>query len=151
MRTPSPHETQLRREHPRLVLAMTDGFTRRPLAQALRGEGYQVLEAGSALQLLGYLAHGVIATVGRVVPDVVVTEAAFADVLVGLRRTLTTVAVVVLSPRGAPPPRGDVARLGAALVLESPPTPHTLSRALRALEPPLRWSEGTEQPTTATI
>jgi PleD family two-component response regulator len=151
MRTPSAPETQLRHEYTRVVLAMTDSFARRPLAQALRAEGFQVLEAGSPLQLLGYLAHGVIATVGRVVPDAVVIEADFVDVLVGLRRTLTTVAVVVLAPGDAARARDAAVRVGAALVIESPPTTHTVSRALRALEPPLRRSEATAQPATATI
>lgn len=153
MATPS---TDPRLEHARVLLAMSDSRARHNLARGLRAEGYEVVEASNGLQLLERLASGIVATLGRGLPDVVVTDAdmgglAGLDVLVGMRRTLTSVALLVLADPGDAQAHADAARAGAAAVLDAPPGILELSRALHALRPPTRWTSVVDVPAIASI
>ncbi len=134
-----------RLEHARVLLAMSDSHARHALARGLRAEGYHVVEAANGLQLLERLASGMVATRGRSLPDIVVTDAdmgglAGLDVLVGMRRTLVGVALVVLADPGDAQAHADAARAQASLVLDAPPTIIDLSRALRSLRAPTSWA-----------
>jgi DNA-binding NtrC family response regulator len=108
---------------PRVLLAEDDAEMREMIAQVLRRDGYDVIEARDGFQLLQYLATHTPAAedaVDIVISDIRMPGKTGLDVLAGLRFADPATPVVLITGFGDLRTHLEAKRLGAAAVLDKP-------------------------------
>lgn len=117
--------THSKRRSARILVAEDDREMRMLIASMLRGEGHDVVEAGSGLVALDVLGAA-IATTGRrrpfdlIVSDVRMPGRTGIEILAGLRRNDWMTPVVLITAFGDDELHERCYRLGADLVLDKP-------------------------------
>jgi CheY-like chemotaxis protein len=109
---------------PRILLAEDHDDTRALLACMLRQQGYEVTEATSGYDLLGEIAEAWLNRSGRL-PDLIITDIRMPGpsglrVLEGLRASVWSMPVVVITAFGDAATHVEALRLGAHVVLDKP-------------------------------
>lgn len=122
----------------RVLLAEDDSELRALIAQALRGDGYQVLEVADGAQLVDRLADAVSADgsldgFDLVVSDVKMPGFTAIDVLSAMRPFLARTPVVLITAFGDPRTHERAKRLGASIVIDKPFDLDDLRQSLREL------------------
>jgi CheY-like chemotaxis protein len=111
--------------HRRVLVAEDDASLRRMIAAVLRGDGYDVVEAGDGLELLGQIEA--ILAGGRarsdefvILADVNMPGLTGMDVLAILRCASAAPAVILMTAFGDREVHAEARELGAAAVLDKP-------------------------------
>jgi DNA-binding response OmpR family regulator len=112
-------------EGARVLLAEDDAELRSLLADALRAQGYQVVELGDGEALLEFVArrlrsNGSIQGVDVLVSDIKMPGFSGMDVLVGLRRVADTTPVILITAFGDETTHELAHAFGAVAVLNKP-------------------------------
>ncbi len=110
---------------PNVLLAEDDDDLRAVLAEALRDDGCDVVEAVDGAAALEYLAAALAGRGGLVAPDVIVSDLRMPgysglDLLTRVRRWDDHVPVVLITAFGDQPIHETAERLGAVAVLDKP-------------------------------
>jgi len=141
--TPRPmsiHEALLVTTPPRVLLAEDDKEFRTILADTLRREGYEVIEARDGMQLSHFvgsllLSGNVLAPPDLIIADVHMPGQSGLDVLVELRRADWRIPVILITGFGDEDLHGEAARWGAAAVFDKPFDLDDLRRAVLEVAP----------------
>jgi len=123
---------------PRVLLADDDPDLRDVLAEALRAEGFDVLEAKSGAQLLDMIAPSLLGKQGAPPAELVVSDLRMPgitglSVLGGLRQLDRTLPFILITAFADPETHAVARRLGATAVLDKPFDVKTLIRLARDL------------------
>jgi len=110
---------------PRVLLAEDDDPMRRLLANALRGDGFEVIEASSGAELVERIRTHLIhpkdgRTVDLIISDIRMPWASGLTVLEGLRRHNRATPVILITAFGDQETHLEAKRLGAAAVFDKP-------------------------------
>ncbi|MGB2987490.1 MAG: response regulator [Phycisphaerae bacterium] len=113
-----------RRSSPRIALGEDDVEMRRVLADRLRDNGYEVVEAENGLALIDAIASAARdqgqAEFDLIVSDIRMPEMTGLRFLVELRKHDRTTPVILVTAFGDAATRADAYRLGAGAVLDKP-------------------------------
>jgi CheY-like chemotaxis protein len=120
-RTPSAPPSRA----PRAIIAEDVEDVRRVLAVALRGMGYEILEASSGGELLDQLADGLLSGDPKSRPDVIITDVRMPgltgiEILAGLRHAGWQTPIVLMTAYADPELREEVRRLGGDALFAKP-------------------------------
>ena len=137
---PVPHREPKKKPSPRVVVAEDQPEMRALIANTLRREGYEVIEAIDGSMLLDILIETLDNTVNPQIPDLIVTDiwmpgCSGLEVLARLRRFDWSTRVIVITAFGDETAHTEARRLGAALVLDNPFDLATLRAAAQKLAP----------------
>ncbi len=121
---------------PRILLAEDDRAMRQLLAVALRGEGYEVVEAEDGFELVDYLrcpptVEGRSRRFDLVVSDIRMPILSGMDALKCMRDSDPTTPMILITAFGDPRTHAEARRLGANLVLDKPFQMEELKTAVR--------------------
>jgi CheY-like chemotaxis protein len=111
---------------PRCVLVAEDDLEmRRLIAQTLRKDGYQVVEARDGVELLAYVKHSLYYGASRPFPSLIISDIRMPgwsglEVLSALRRIDPCVPVLLITAFGDACAHAEAQRLGATEVLDKP-------------------------------
>jgi DNA-binding response OmpR family regulator len=136
----SIHEALLANNPPRVLLAEDDHDMRALLAETLRREGYEVIEARDGTQLLHFIARLLLSGNLADPPDLIISDVLMPgqnglDVLVELRRADWRIPVILITAFGDEELHGEAARWGASAVLDKPFELDDLRRAVQGVAP----------------
>lgn len=130
-------ESRILEERTEVVVAEDDDDMRRLVVQALRDEGFHVVEARNGWELLELVGARMMSRDGRslglIVTDVRMHGLTGLEILAGLRENDWSTPVVLMTAFGDPALHTEAGRLGALAVFDKPFD----VRALRALVRPL--------------
>ncbi len=137
---PDPHREPKKKPSPRVVVAEDQPEMRALIANTLRRQGYEVIEAIDGSMLLDILIETLDNTVNPQIPDLIVTDiwmpgCSGLEVLARLRRFDWSTRVIVITAFGDETAHTEARRLGAALVLDKPFDLATLLAAAQKLAP----------------
>jgi CheY-like chemotaxis protein len=126
---------------PRVLVAEDHGFLRRAIRVALERDGYDVLEASNAEELVASIEASQAS--GEPAPDLILSDqgmpgASGLDVLLGLREAQWPLPFILMSAQLDARTEAEAYRLGARAVLEKPFDLQQLRRVVRealTLEP----------------
>ena len=109
----------------RVLVAEDDAALRRMIATVLRADGYEVIEAGDGLELLGHIESILAGERARsdefvILADVNMPGLTGMDVLAILRCTFAATAVILMTAFGDREVYAEARELGAAAVLDKP-------------------------------
>jgi DNA-binding NtrC family response regulator len=120
---------------PEVLLAEDDDDMRRLVRNALREEGFHVLEARSGWELLGLIGSRMLARGGQpldlIVTDVRMQGITGIEILEGLREGDWSTPVVLMTAFGDPKLHAEASRLGALAVFDKPFDLRALRRLVR--------------------
>jgi CheY-like chemotaxis protein len=110
---------------PRVLLAEDDSELRALLASALRGDGYDVVEAEDGAELFGEIATGMLRPGRPLAPDIVISDIRMPgksglEVVAGMRQDDWATPVILITGFGDPQTRAEAARLGVAAIFDKP-------------------------------
>jgi CheY-like chemotaxis protein len=128
---------------PRVVVADDDGDVRAVVAEVLRADGYEVVEASDGGELLALLESSAMAAsrgergvaVSAVVSDVRMPWFGGMDVLTALRCAAWSLPVILMTAYGDDETHAEARDLGASAVLDKPFDLDVLRRAVREAVP----------------
>lgn len=120
-----------------VLLAEDDPHLRELMADALREDGYEVIEAADGIELwnmiVSELELGPVHRPGLVISDIRMPGATGIEVLAALRECNTSMPVVLTTAFGDPETHAEAGRLGAETVLDKPFDIDDLRVAVRVL------------------
>jgi DNA-binding response OmpR family regulator len=110
---------------PRVLLAEDDDEIRVMLAQALRRDGMEVIEARNGRELKdfvdrGWLRDGRLQMPDLIVSDLYMPEMSGLEVLASVRKTSTTTPVILITAYGDEATRAEARRLGVTAFFDKP-------------------------------
>jgi DNA-binding response OmpR family regulator len=140
MQVESDSRLPLVERRPRLLLAEDDLEMRRLLAGALRQDGYEVVEVGDGVDLLGEVAATSNADAESAAFDIIVSDIRIPlltglDVLAILRIANRKTPVILITAFGDDETHAEAHELGAAAVFDKPLDLARLREAVRAAVP----------------
>jgi DNA-binding NtrC family response regulator len=122
-----------------VLVAEDDDDMRHLVAQALRDEGFRVVEARSGRELLGLIGSRMVKLggppLGLIVTDVRMSGATGLEILAGLRERDWSTPVILMTAFGDAKLHAEADRLGALAVFDKPFDVHALRRLLRPWVP----------------
>ncbi len=110
---------------PRVLLAEDDDEIRVMLAQALRRDGMEVIEARNGKELKSFVDQGWLRDGRLQVPDLIVSdlympEMSGLEVLAAVRKTNATTPVILITAYGDEATRAEARRLGVTAFFDKP-------------------------------
>lgn len=121
----------------KVLVAEDDDDMRHLVAQALRDEGFRVVEARSGWELLGLIGSAMLERGGNpldlIITDVRMHGVTGLEVLAGLREHDWSTPVVLMTAFGDPALHAEAGRLGALAVFDKPFDIRALQRLVRPL------------------
>ena len=110
---------------PRVIVAEAEPDVRQLVAVALRGLGYEIIEAKSGAELLDHLGDGLLYDDPAGRPDVIISDIRMPgltglEILAGLRQAEWPTVIVLMTAYADRHTREEAARLGADAFFEKP-------------------------------
>jgi CheY-like chemotaxis protein len=111
---------------PRIIVAEDEADVRQLVAVALRGLGYEIIEARSGAELLDEIGDGLLEEGGSARrPDVIISDIRMPgltglEILAGLRQAEWSTAIVLMTAYPSPETREEAERLGADAFFAKP-------------------------------
>jgi CheY-like chemotaxis protein len=113
------------RRAPRVIIAEDEPDVRQLVAVALRGLGYDIIEASSGAELLDELGDALLRGSAAERPDIIITDIRMPgltglEILAGLRQARWPTAIVVMTAYADLATREEASRLGADAFFSKP-------------------------------
>jgi CheY-like chemotaxis protein len=110
---------------PRVIVAEDDPDVRRLVAVALRGHGYEIVEARTGAELLDELGHCLIHEDGAARPDVIISDIRMPgftglEIVAGLRQAEWSTVLVLMTAFADRETRDEAQRIGVDALFEKP-------------------------------